>query len=186
MSLSQISHERNIDYLDATKLSVPERKAGKNALLETDAAAGSTSLELQTPWPQGLRANLFPQKNFDVYIKNMVLIDPRGNKGTKYKLSEKTYLCWEAGTVSGLEQTRFQTGFNIVAGPLYCIGKIISHFTFMWSQLRWYAFNIKQCKKIKLPKEWPYSIQKLLIFNESSRLFVKFYIFSVNCLNLEV
>ena len=72
--------------------------------------------------------------------------------------------------MSGLEQTRFQTGFNMVAGPLYCVGKLISHFTCMWPQLRWYAFNIKQCKKIKLPKEWPYSIQKLFIYNESSRL----------------
>ena len=28
----------------------------------------------------------------NVYIKNIVLIDPRGNKGTKYKLSQKTCL----------------------------------------------------------------------------------------------
>ena len=57
--------------------------SGKEAKcsLETDAAAGSTSLELQTPWPQGLRANLFPQKNFDVYIKNMVLWTPGEIKG---------------------------------------------------------------------------------------------------------
>ena len=93
MSFLQISYERNIEYFDVTKLSMPKLKSGKNTHLETDAAAGSTSLVLQTPKSQGLRANLFPQKNFDVYIKNMVLIDPRGNKETKYKLSDKTYLC---------------------------------------------------------------------------------------------
>ena len=49
--------------------------SGKQAKrsLETDAAAGSTSLELQTPWPQGLRANLFSQKNFDVISKTWSL-----------------------------------------------------------------------------------------------------------------
>ena len=47
----------------------------------------------------------------------MVLMDPRGNKGTKYKQSENTCLCWVVGTGYGLEQTRFQTGFNIVEAP---------------------------------------------------------------------
>ena len=88
MSFLQISYERNIEYFDVTKLSMPKLKSGKNTHLETDAAAGSTSLVLQTPKSQGLRANLFPQKNFDVNIKNIILIDPRRNKGTKYKLSE--------------------------------------------------------------------------------------------------
>ena len=111
-------HERNLTYLVTTKLFWAWAESRWKCSLETGAAAFSTGLELQTPRSQGLRANLFPQKNFDVYIKNMVLIDPRGNKGTKYKLSEKTCLCWEAETVSGLEQTRFQTGFNKVAGTL--------------------------------------------------------------------
>ena len=31
--------------------------------------------------------------NDDFYIKNMVLMDPRGNKGTKPNLSETTCLC---------------------------------------------------------------------------------------------
>ena len=60
----------------------------------------------------------------------MVLLDPRRNKGTKYKLSKKTCFCRVAGTVSGLEQTRFQTGFFKVAGPLYCVKKPIIPFTF--------------------------------------------------------
>ena len=145
MSLSQISHERNIDYLDATKLSGPEQKVGK--MLFGDWCCS----RLYKPGaPDSLTPRLeskpLPPEEFWCIIKNMVLIDPRGNKGTKYKLSEKTCLCWEAGTVSGLEQTRFQTGFNMVAGPLYCIGKLISHFTFMWSQLRWYVFNLENEK----------------------------------------
>ena len=41
MRISQISTKENLDYLDATKLSGPERKAGGNALLETGATAGS-------------------------------------------------------------------------------------------------------------------------------------------------
>ena len=35
-----------------------------------------------------LESKPLPPVEFDIYIKDKVLIDPRGNKGTKYKLSE--------------------------------------------------------------------------------------------------
>ena len=61
--------------------------------LEIDAAAGSLKPGALDSLIPRLGANLFPWKNFEIYIKNMVLMDPRGNKGTKYKLSDKTELC---------------------------------------------------------------------------------------------
>ena len=90
-----------------------------------------------------LESKPLPPEEFWCLHQKHGLMNPRGNKGTKYKLSEKTCLHWEAETVSALEQTRFQTGVIKVGGTLYCVGHLIFHFTFMWSQLRWYAFNLK-------------------------------------------
>ena len=113
--------------------------------LETDAAAGSTSLELQTPWPQGLRANLFPQKNFDVYIKNMVLWTPGEIKGPNTNCL-KRLVCVEAGTVSGLEQTQFQTGFPKVAGTLYSVKETNIPFTFYVIPVEMVCFQFRERK----------------------------------------
>ncbi len=90
-------------------------KSGKQAKrsLETDAAAGSASLELQTPWPQGLRANLFPWKNFDALSKTWSLWTPGEIKGPN-RLSEKTVcverqeLCLDFyGHINQLVHSRF-------------------------------------------------------------------------------
>ena len=56
VSLSQISHERNIDYLDATKLSGPEQKAGKmlfwRLMLQRAPQAWSSRLLDPKAWEQ--------------------------------------------------------------------------------------------------------------------------------------
>ena len=56
VSLSQISYERNIDYLDATKLSMPEQKAGKMVFWDRcfirSLEAWSFSLLVPRAWEQ--------------------------------------------------------------------------------------------------------------------------------------
>ena len=119
-------------------------------------AADSTSLELQTPWSQGLRTNLFPQKNFDVYIKNMVLYIPGEIKGQNTNYLKRLVHVDRQYTVSGLEQTWFHTGVIKVLGTWYSIKKALSSSIFcviqierVWIQSISYTKLIIDCKKTK-------------------------------------
>ena len=75
-------HKRSIDYLNATKLSVPRTESRRNTLSETDAAAGSKKPGASDSLIPGLRINIFPQKNFDISSKARSLWRSL-NKGTK-------------------------------------------------------------------------------------------------------
>ena len=95
---------------------------------------------------QRLESKPLPPEEFWCLHQKHGLMNPRGNKGTKYKLSEKTCLCWEAGTVSGLEWTQFQTGSKQGCRPPHCVEKLIFHFTFnviLVEMFVWFNMRIK-------------------------------------------
>ena len=98
--------------------------------LEAGATAGSTSLELQTPWSQGLRANLFPRKNFDTLSKTWSLWTPGEIKGPKQTIWNRLVCVDRQYTVSGLPQTQFHTGVIKVRAPQHCVRKATFHFYF--------------------------------------------------------
>ena len=115
--LSQISHKRNIDYLDAIKLSVPERKAGKNALWR---------LMLQ----QAPQAWSF-------------LMDPRGNKGIRYKQSEIDMFVLSSRTCVRIV-TNTNSNWNgkvdrrpsVFGNKTSCFFRVISIDMFLWFNMR--------------------------------------------------
>ena len=92
-----------------------------------------SSLSLGFLWPAYSHEVQPPRWNSMVREGVQQQVISWGNKGTKYKLSEKTCLCWEAGTVSGLLQTHIQTGNSRFHGFLLYSGNWKSISLSMWS-----------------------------------------------------
>jgi len=92
-----------------------------------------SSLSLGFLWPAYSHEVQPPRGNSMVREGVQQQVISWGNKGTKYKLSEKTCLCSEAGTVSGLLRTHIQTGNSRFHGFLLCSGNWKSISLSMWS-----------------------------------------------------
>ena len=126
-----------------------QAESRQNTHLETDASAGSKkpgALDFLIP---RLESKPLPLEEFWCIFKNMVLMDPRGNKGTKTNYLKRLVCVDRQYTVSGLAQTRFHTGVIKVWAPRHCVGKATFHFYFSCDSY-WDARMIQYENKISL------------------------------------